>query len=93
MNGARGHHPNRQRPVGAVWAVLSAAPLVGFVLAEGAAGARIAATAAILLAAIKVNLVAEQYMDLRWHHRPLRLLMALWLTVVTAILLAGYWLT
>lgn len=88
MNRTGGHWP-----VAAVWAVLALATLAGFILAEGAVGARIAATAAILLAAFKINLVVEQYMDLRWSHRPLRLLMALWLAAVTTILLIGYWAT
>ena len=81
----------REWPVRLVWAVLVAASMAGFLLAEGYAPPRIAATIAVVLAAIKVHLVFEQYMELRWRHQPLRLLLAAWLAAVTAILLAGYW--
>jgi Prokaryotic Cytochrome C oxidase subunit IV len=82
----------REWPVWLVWAVLVGASLTGFWLAEGHASARIAATAAILLAALKIHLVFGQYMELRWHHHPLRLMLAGWLVLVTATLLCGYWL-
>jgi Prokaryotic Cytochrome C oxidase subunit IV len=82
----------REWPVWLVWSMLASASLAGFWLAEGHASARTAASAAIVLAALKINLVFEQYMDLRWHHRPLRLLLAGWLTLVTTILLGGLWL-
>jgi hypothetical protein len=82
----------REWPVALVWAVLAGASLLGFWLAEGHGSARIAATAAIVLAALKINLVFAQYMDLRWHHRPLRLILAIWLAAVTAILMGGLWL-
>jgi nitric oxide reductase NorE protein len=78
-------------PVWVVWAVLAGASLIGFMLAEGFAPAKIAATAAILLAAVKIDLVFAQYMELRWHHQPLRIMLTVWLAVITATLLAGYW--
>ena len=81
----------REWPVWLVWALLVAASLIGFVLAEGYAIPKIAATLAIVLAAVKIHLIFDQYMELRWHHQPLRLMLALWLAVVTAILLTGYW--
>ncbi|MES2492564.1 MAG: cytochrome C oxidase subunit IV family protein [Pseudomonadota bacterium] len=77
-------------PVSAVWGVLAGASVLGFLFAEGMAPARIAAIAAILLAAFKVNLVISQYMELEWRHRPLRLMMAAWLAAVTALLLGGF---
>jgi Prokaryotic Cytochrome C oxidase subunit IV len=82
----------REWPVWLVWALLAGASLIGFLLAEGHSDARFAASVAIFLAALKINLVFEQYMDLRWHHRPLRLMLAGWLAVVTATLLGGLWL-
>lgn len=82
----------REWPVSLVWAILVGASMLGFWLAEGHASARVAASAAIILAAFKIHLVFEQYMELRWHHRPLRLMLAGWLAVVTATLLGGYWL-
>jgi Prokaryotic Cytochrome C oxidase subunit IV len=81
----------REWPVWQVCAVLVSATLLGFALAEGLAPARIAASAAIVLAAIKIDLVFAHYMELRWQHRPLRQALTLWLAAVTAILLAGYW--
>ncbi|MFN3468564.1 MAG: cytochrome C oxidase subunit IV family protein [Novosphingobium sp.] len=79
-------------PVRAVWLILAGASIAGFVLAEGLAPPRIAASVAVLLAAFKIHLVFGQYMEVGWHHRPLRVLLQLWLFAVIAILLAGYWL-
>ncbi len=81
----------REWPVWAVWTVLTGTSLLGFLLAEGQAPAKVAATAAILLAAVKIHLVFDHYMELRWQHRPLRQMLAVWLAVVTVILLGGYW--
>jgi hypothetical protein len=78
-------------PVWLVCGLLVGATLLGFALAEGFAPARIAASAAIVLAAIKIHLVFDHYMELRWHHRPLRQVLAVWLVLVTAILLITYW--
>ena len=81
----------REWPVPLVWAVLVGATLTGFALVESHTSARIAGTLAIALAALKIHLVFDQYMDLRWHHRPLRLLLAGWLMVVSATLLVAVW--
>lgn len=89
MSGKNNH---REWPVTLVWAVLVFASLIGFVLVEAHAAPRLAASAAIMLAAIKVHIVFGQYMELRWHHRPLRQLLAAWLAIVTAILLVTCWL-
>lgn len=78
-------------PVWLVWAVLAGASVAGFTLAEGAAAAPVAASAAVLLAAVKIHLIFGQYMEVRWKHQPLRSLLSLWLAIVTLILLAGYW--
>jgi Prokaryotic Cytochrome C oxidase subunit IV len=82
---------HREWPVWLVCALLVGATLLGFGMAEGLAPARIAASAAIVLAAIKIHLVFDHYMELRWHHRPLRQALAVWLALVTAILLITYW--
>jgi Prokaryotic Cytochrome C oxidase subunit IV len=82
---------HREWGVWLVCAVLVGATLLGFALAEGLAPARIAASGAILLAALKIHLVFDHYMELRWHHRPLRAALAAWLALVTAILLITYW--
>jgi hypothetical protein len=78
-------------PVWLVWTLLTGASLAGFLLAEGFAPARIAASAAVLLAAVKVHLIIGHYMEIRWAHQPLRTLLSLWIGLVTLILLAGYW--
>lgn len=83
----------RQWPVSLVWAVLAGASVLGFLFAEGMAPARIAGIAAIVLAAIKVDLVITHYMELEWRHRPLRLMLAAWLAAVTALLLGTYLMT
>ena len=78
-------------PVTIVWGLLVTASAAGFLLAEGLASARIAVTAAFLLAALKIHLIVSQYMELRRHHAPLRLLFDLWLAAVTMLLLVTYW--
>lgn len=86
----------KQAPVWAVWAILAGASLTGFALADGHRGnapAHLAATVAVLLAAVKIHLIFGQYMEIRWQHQPLRTLLTLWLAGVVAILLGGYWLT
>lgn len=79
------------RPLIVVWLVLMTASLAGFVLAEGLAPARVAATLAIGLALFKIHLVFDHFMELRWQHRPLRALLAAWLAAVGTILIVGYW--
>ena len=74
-----------------VWLTLIGASVAGFLLAEGGTQARIATTIAILLAAVKIHLVFDHYMELRWRHRPLRQMLAGWLAVVTATLLLTCW--
>lgn len=88
MTGGRG----RPLPVAAIWLMLVGASLAGFALAEGLAHARIAATAAVLLAGLKMRLVVSHYMEVGWNTWPLRMLLELWLLTVMTILLAGYWL-
>lgn len=80
-------------PVWLVWLLLVGATATGALAAEAMVNPRIATTLALLLAAVKVRLVFSQYMELRWHHRPLRWLLELWLGAVTAILLITCWLT
>lgn len=83
--------PKREWPVPVVWAVLVVATFGGFVAVESNASARIACSLAVILAALKIHLVFGQYMDLRWHHRPLRPLLAGWLAIVSTTLLAAVW--
>lgn len=84
---------SREWPVWLVWLLLVLASLGGFFMAEGLVGPKLAASLAFVLAAIKIHVVFDQYMELNWRHRPLRQLLAAWLAVVTAILLGTYWMT
>jgi heme/copper-type cytochrome/quinol oxidase subunit 4 len=88
MNGAPGH---REWPVWLVWALLVAATLIGFYMAEVHFEPRIATTLAIVLAAVKIHIVFDQYMELGWRHSPLRQILAIWLAAVTVLLLGTYW--
>tara|TARA_R110000850_G_scaffold87005_2_gene187211 strand:- start:199 stop:474 length:276 start_codon:yes stop_codon:yes gene_type:complete len=81
---------SRLLPIWLIWAILVGASIMGFLFGEGMAGARLASIIAVLLAAVKIHLVFGQYMEVQWHHRPLRLLLTLWLAVVTAIILGEY---
>ncbi len=82
---------SREWPVWVIWAVLAGASVLGFVLAEGYASPPVAATVAIILAALKIHLVFDQYMEVHWGHRPLRPILGIWLAASTVILLIGYW--
>jgi hypothetical protein len=86
----------QQRParsVWTVWAILAGASVAGFLLADGLAPAAVATTAAVLLAALKIRLVFDHYMEIGWNHKPLRQLLAAWLVLVSTILLATYWMS
>ena len=80
-------------PVRWVWLLLVMATVAGVLMAEGLVSARVATTLAFVLAALKIRVVFAQYMELGWHHRPLRPLLEAWLLAVLAILLITYWLT
>jgi len=80
-------------PVWLAWLVLAAASVAGVLMAEGLVPARVAASLAFVLAALKIRIVFSQYMELGWHHRPLGPLLDAWLVAITAILLLTYWLT
>jgi len=88
-----GERAAREWPVLWVWSALAGASVLGFAMAEGMTPVRVGATLSVILAAAKIHLVFDQYMELRWHHRPLRQLLTAWLAIVTAILLGGYWLS
>ena len=82
----------REWPVTLVWMLLVAASVAGMLLAESYPVARVAETATIILAAIKIHLVFRHYMELTWRHRPLTLLLHAWLAMVTILLLSACWL-
>jgi hypothetical protein len=73
------------------WLALVAATLAAFLLTEGAADARLATTAVILIAAIKVRLVVVHFMETPWAARPCRLALEAWIVGVTLLILIPYW--
>ncbi len=80
------------RPVH-VWALLVAATLCSFFLAEGHSAAKVATSGIILIAAIKISLVVGHFMELKWQPRPYRIVISGWLLVVTLIIIGGNWAT
>jgi heme/copper-type cytochrome/quinol oxidase subunit 4 len=74
-----------------VWALLIAATLLSFWLAEGRSGAKIVTTFIILIAAFKINLVIGHFMELKWQPRPLRLILSGWLALVSTLIIVGAW--
>lgn len=82
---------HREWPVWFVWLTLAGASVAGVLLVEGMVSPAVAATTAFVLAALKINLIFGQFMELAWSHWPVRPLLAGWLTAVTAMLLIAYW--
>jgi hypothetical protein len=78
-------------PATRVWLVLVALTVVSFVVAEHAASARIAATAAISIAAFKVRLVVDHFMELEWRPLPWRILFECWTVASALLLIGGLW--
>jgi hypothetical protein len=74
-----------------VWAILVAASLLSWFLKGDAVSARVGATAVILIAAFKINLVVSHFMELKWQPRPFRFIVTGWLALVTLIIIGGYW--
>jgi Prokaryotic Cytochrome C oxidase subunit IV len=74
-----------------VWLLLIAATLFSWLLAEDASAAKWEATAVILVAAFKINMVVAHFMELKWRPRPVRLVVSGWLALVTTFIIGGYW--
>jgi heme/copper-type cytochrome/quinol oxidase subunit 4 len=79
-------------PAARVWLVLVLLTSTSFALAERAPSAGLAATAVVLIAALKVRLVFVHFMELRWRPLPWRLVFELWTLAAAAIIVCGYWL-
>jgi Prokaryotic Cytochrome C oxidase subunit IV len=73
-----------------IWAVLVAATLLSWFLKGDAVSAKVGATAVILIAAFKINLVVSHFMELKWQPRPFRIVVSIWLTTCSAIIIGGY---
>jgi heme/copper-type cytochrome/quinol oxidase subunit 4 len=74
-----------------VWILLVAATLISWVVTEDTIAAKFGATAVVLIAAFKINLVVSHFMELKWQPRPFRIVISGWLTLVTTIIIGGYW--
>lgn len=74
-----------------VWAILVTVTLSGWFLSEDTGAVRFGATAVILIAAFKINLVIGHFMELGWQPRPWRLVLSGWLAMVTIIIIGCYW--
>jgi heme/copper-type cytochrome/quinol oxidase subunit 4 len=80
-----------ERNASLVFAALVALSAASFVLVDSAASARVAVSAALVIAALKVRLVVVHFMELSWRARGLRLAVELWVAGVTALLVGGVW--
>jgi cytochrome c oxidase subunit IV len=74
-----------------IWAILVAATLASGFLALSGLSAKLAATAVILIAAVKIGLVIRHFMELKWVHKPFGPALSVWLIVSTSIVIGGYW--
>jgi cytochrome c oxidase subunit IV len=74
-----------------VWAILVTATVLSWFLKSEAVSAKVGATAVILIAAFKINLVVSHFMELKWQPRPFRFIITGWLALVTIIITGGYW--
>jgi Prokaryotic Cytochrome C oxidase subunit IV len=74
-----------------VWLLLVIATLASWLLTENAQAAKFGATAVILIAAFKINMVAAYFMELGWQPRPFRIIISGWIMLVTSIIIGGYW--
>jgi len=75
------------------WLALIAAALASWAVTENLGAARMATTAVVLIAAIKARLVIRHFMELRAGDLPWRRVFDIWVIVVAAIILGGYWIT
>jgi cytochrome c oxidase subunit IV len=82
-----------QLAVTRVWLVLIAAAVLSWMVSEHSAAVKVATSAVVLIAALKVRLIVIHFMELRWRPRPWRILFELWILGVVAIILGGYWMT
>jgi heme/copper-type cytochrome/quinol oxidase subunit 4 len=82
MMALRAHH---------VWLLLVLATLASWLVTESAQAARLGATAVVLIAAFKINMVAAHFMELGWQPKPYRIIVSGWILFVTLIVITGYW--
>lgn len=78
-------------PLWGTWLVLAGATVASWLVFEEAGTPGLAATLVILIAAVKIRLVFTRFMELHRGVMPWRLVFEVWLALVTAIVLGGYW--
>ncbi|RJF89386.1 hypothetical protein D3874_22415 [Oleomonas cavernae] len=80
-------------PAIGIWAILLGATLSSWLVAEdmGSLAAPYAATAVVLIAALKIRLVFVHFMELGRRVLPWRIVFEAWIGVVTTLILAAYW--
>jgi Prokaryotic Cytochrome C oxidase subunit IV len=74
-----------------IWLLLVAATCISWLLTEDIQTVRLGSTAVILIAAFKINMVISHFMELQWRPAPFRLLLSVWLALVSSIIIGGYW--
>jgi Prokaryotic Cytochrome C oxidase subunit IV len=74
-----------------VWLLLIVATVASWLVTENAQAAKFGATAVILIAAFKINMVVAHFMELGWQPRPFRLIISGWILLVSTIIITGYW--
>ena len=77
--------------VTAVWLFLVVATLLSWESARRAGDPRLAASAVLVIAFVKVRFIGLEFMELRTAPLPLRLAFELWLLVVCSAQLVLYW--
>jgi hypothetical protein len=81
------------RRITAVWLVLVAATLLSWESANAGRAYRLAATAVLVIAFIKVRFVGLEFMELRNAPLPLRAIFEIWVALACLALLTLYWLS
>ncbi|MCB2050353.1 MAG: cytochrome C oxidase subunit IV family protein [Novosphingobium sp.] len=66
--------------------------LGAFVAFEFEGASLVAGLSIFVIALAKVQLIIEQFMHLRWSHRPFRQVLYFWSTIVLAVLCGGLFL-
>jgi len=79
-------------PVTRTWLGLVFVTLVGWSVVEHGGSPGFAATLVMLIAAFKVRLVVDHFMELRWRPLPWRIFFECWIVGTMLLIVGGYWL-
>jgi hypothetical protein len=85
--------PAGRTRLGAAWLLLVLATLISWESARGDGSLRLATSAVLAIAFLKVRCIGLEFMELRTAPLPLRLIFEAWVAGVCAALLALYWLS